>query len=148
MKEYKNENIVVYWMPELCAHPGTCVRALPEVFNPGKRPWIDIEAASPEEIIKAIDLCPTGALRYSIPEGSGVDASLELGSGLLTQQSDPNAVKIKVIPNGPLLLEGSAIVIGADGTTLNEGSKMVLCGCGRTCHKPFCDASHSKQETN
>ncbi|GAV25354.1 divergent 4Fe-4S mono-cluster [Carboxydothermus islandicus] len=61
---YKNEEIIVYWDSELCIHSGNCVRALPEVFKPRERPWVKIDAASAEEIARAIDLCPSGALKY------------------------------------------------------------------------------------
>jgi len=95
MKEYKNENVIVHWFPELCAHPGTCLRLLPKVFNLKQRPWVNVEAAKPEDIIRAIDECPSGALRYSLPEGSKVDAKIANGVGNINfEKSNPLAVKI------------------------------------------------------
>ncbi len=35
---------------------------LPHVFDPAKRPWVDIEAEDAEKIKRAIDNCPSGAL--------------------------------------------------------------------------------------
>ena len=61
---YENKEIIVYWDSELCIHSGNCVRSLPEVFKPRERPWVKIDAVPSEEIKKAIDLCPSGALRY------------------------------------------------------------------------------------
>ncbi len=64
MKEYTNEEIVVCWEPKKCIHSRNCVRGLPEVFNRSKRPWINMSAATSEEIMKVIDRCPSGALSY------------------------------------------------------------------------------------
>lgn len=146
MKEYKNNHVIVHWFPELCAHPGTCLRLLPEVFNLKQRPWVNVNAAEPEDIISTIDKCPSGALRYSLPEGSKVDPQIANGVGNINfEKSNPAAVKIRVNANGPLLIEGPTVVIGLDGKPLKEGSKMALCRCGLSGNRPFCDGAHSKQ---
>ena len=146
MKEYKNDHVIVHWFPELCAHPGTCLRLLPEVFNLQHRPWVNVNAAEPEEIIRTINKCPSGALRYSLPEGSKVDVQIAKGVGNINfEKSNPATVKIRVNANGPLLIEGPTVVIGLDGEPLKEGSKMALCRCGLSGYRPFCDGAHSKQ---
>lgn len=148
MKEYKNDQIIVHWFPELCSHPGTCLRLLPEVFNLDQRPWTNVNAAAPEEIIRTVDKCPSGALRYSLPEGSKVDAKLANGVGNINfEKSHPAVVKIRVT-NGPILIEGPALIIDLDGKPIKEGSKMTLCSCGLTKNRPFCDGAHRKQESN
>jgi len=63
-KEYTNGDVTVIWKPDVSAHSGNCVRGLPKVFKPGEKPWVQIEAASSEEIRKTIDTCPSGALSY------------------------------------------------------------------------------------
>jgi len=149
MKEYRNDHITVHWFPELCSHPGICLRSLPQVFNLEKRPWINVNAAEPEEIIHTIDKCPSGALRYSLPEGSKVDPEIAKGVGNINyQESNPAIVKIRVIANGPLLVEGPAVVIGFDGKPLQEAGKMVICRCGLSEKRPFCDGAHHKQGWN
>jgi uncharacterized Fe-S cluster protein YjdI len=146
MKEYKNDHIIVHWFPKLCAHPGTCLKLLPEVFNLKQRPWVNVDAAAPEEIISAIDECPSGALRYSLPKSSKVDAKVANGVGNINfEKSNPAVVKIGVNANGPLLMEGPTVVIGLDGNPLKEGSKMALCCCGLSDNRPFCDGTHTKQ---
>ena len=145
MKEYKNKDIVVYWYPEQCAHPGICLRTLPEVFCLAKRPWVNVNAASPEEIIKCIDICPSGALRYSLPEGSAVDPTLTKGAGSIeNMKARPTPVKIKATKSGPYLIEGPTAVTGPDGTPVYAGSRIALCSCGCTQNSPFCDGSHRK----
>ena len=61
-KVYGNKKISVHWDPEKCRHAGHCFRNLPEVFRPGERPWVDIEAADADEIKRVVDGCPSGAL--------------------------------------------------------------------------------------
>lgn len=137
MKEYKNEHIIVHWFPEVCAHPGICLRLLPEVFNLQQRPWVNVDAAEPEVIISAIDKCPSGALRYSIPEGSKVDTKIAYGVGNIDfERSNPASVINRVSANGPLSVEGQTAVIGG---------KMALCRCGLSKSRPFCDGTHLKQ---
>ncbi|SHI43608.1 (4Fe-4S)-binding protein [Desulfosporosinus lacus] len=146
MKEYRNEHVIVHWFPELCAHPGTCLRLLPKVFNLDQRPWVNVEGAEPEEIIRTIDKCPTGALRYSLPEGSRVDAQIANGVGSIDfGKTYSAAVKIKVSANGPLFIEGPTVVIGLDGKPLKEGSRIALCRCGLSENRPFCDGVHRKK---
>ncbi|SDI29783.1 (4Fe-4S)-binding protein [Desulfosporosinus hippei] len=146
MKEYRNEHIIVHWYPELCSHPGTCLRLLPKVFNLEQRPWVNVDAAEPEEIIRAIDQCPSGALRYSLPKGSKVNAQRANGVGNLNYEDrNPSEVKIKVCSNGPLLVEGSSLLIGIDGKVLKEGGRIALCRCGYSENRPFCDGVHSKK---
>ena len=146
MKEYKNDHLIVHWFPELCSHPGICLRLLPEVFNLKQRPWINVNAAEPEEIINTIDKCPSGAIRYSIPEGSKIKKNVSNGVGNINfENTNSSVVKIKVNANGPLLIEGPTIILDFEGKPLREGHKMALCRCGLSGNRPFCDGAHSKQ---
>ncbi|GAW31298.1 Predicted amidohydrolase [Carboxydocella sp. JDF658] len=81
-REYHTPDVIVYWDSDLCTHSGNCVRALPRVFRPMERPWVKTDRAEAEEIIKAIDLCPSGALRYAIPPGSRLKPDECRGPGL------------------------------------------------------------------
>ena len=53
---------------------------------------------------------------------------------------------IKARRNGPYKIEGSARIVDADGNefVLPEGSGIVLCRCGHSRTKPFCDKSHKR----
>lgn len=147
MREYKNEDIIVYWHPEMCAHPGVCTKTLPKVFSVTRRPWVNVDLAKPEEIIKCIDKCPSGALSYSLPEGSKVDPALARGAGAI--DSMKNAVcktTIKATKSGPLYVEGPTEILSHDGTSIYAGSRIALCTCGRSKNLPFCDGKHSGKE--
>ena len=70
-RSYSNNRITVYWNPEICRHAGFCFNGLPNVFKPGKRPWINIDGADPEEIKRIVDKCPSGAISCKIHDQKG-----------------------------------------------------------------------------
>jgi CDGSH-type Zn-finger protein len=53
-------------------------------------------------------------------------------------------VVIKARANGPYRVEGPVRVIDSTGNefVLPEGDSIVLCRCGHSANKPFCDKSH------
>ncbi|MBP8614493.1 MAG: (4Fe-4S)-binding protein [Firmicutes bacterium] len=64
IKYYSNQEITVIWQPDLCNHNGNCWKSLGQVFDPSKRPWVDMEGADTESIIRVVNECPTGALTW------------------------------------------------------------------------------------
>jgi CDGSH-type Zn-finger protein len=56
-------------------------------------------------------------------------------------------VVIKVRSNGPYKVTGPVTIIDADGNEyeLPEGDGIVLCRCGGSTTKPFCDGTHSRK---
>jgi len=117
---------VVCWQPEKCMHSRECVKGLPKVFNNAKKPWIDIDSASSEEIMKVIDRCPSGALSYR-----------------KVVKPEQSSIKIKVLKNGPLLVEGDCILVDREGKEdAAVKGPLALCRCGGSREKPFCDGSH------
>lgn len=63
-KAYENDEIIVYWNPELCQHATECIRGNSQVFDVNRRPWINLSLALAEEIGNIIEKCPSGALKY------------------------------------------------------------------------------------
>jgi CDGSH-type Zn-finger protein len=56
-------------------------------------------------------------------------------------------VEIKVRENGPYKVTGPVRLIDVDGNEYDvgeEGESIVLCRCGASSTKPFCDKTHSK----
>jgi CDGSH-type Zn-finger protein len=51
-------------------------------------------------------------------------------------------VRIKVRENGPYLVTGAVHLIDADGNPYAVETNFVLCRCGGSQTKPFCDGSH------
>lgn len=59
---YTSGDLKVLWTPALCQHSGICVRGLAAVFDPRRRPWIDMTAATNDRIEAQVRQCPSGAL--------------------------------------------------------------------------------------
>ena len=55
-------------------------------------------------------------------------------------------VEIKVRDNGPYKVTGRVRLVDVEGRAweLPEGESIVLCRCGQSRTKPFCDASHKQ----
>lgn len=65
-KAYENDEICVFWNPELCEHATECIRANSKVFDVSRRPWVDVSQAPASEIAEIIDKCPSEALKYEL----------------------------------------------------------------------------------
>jgi CDGSH-type Zn-finger protein len=55
-------------------------------------------------------------------------------------------VEIKVRENGPYRVSGRVTLIDADGNAYEVEENFVLCRCGHSQTKPFCDGSHRERE--
>lgn len=126
-REYATEEIVVEWHPALCFHSQNCVRALPAVFDSSRRPWIDVDAATVDEIEEAVEGCPSSALRLRRLRGE--------------PRPVPPELEVTPSPNGPLLVRGRLRVRLSDGTS-QELTRAAFCRCGQSGNKPFCDGTH------
>lgn len=60
----RSDGAAVTFEASRCQHAAECVRGLPQVFDTGRRPWIQPEHASLDEIATVIDRCPSLALRF------------------------------------------------------------------------------------
>ena len=103
---------------------------LPQVFNRESHPWVNIMGADSEEIMKVIDRCPSGALSYK-----PVEKAIE---------SEITTTQIKVMKNGPLLVQGNCVLIDRTGKEAARDRQFAFCRCGGSKNKPFCDGTHIK----
>ena len=127
-EDYAAAGITIHDNRGICAHAGKCTDGLPVVFRLRKEPFVDAEAASPDDIANTIKQCPSGALSYSID-----------GDEYAVRGGDP---MIAFAPNGPYVVRGGAELDGAD---LLEGATtdhFALCRCGKSKNKPFCSGAH------
>lgn len=131
-KKYTAGKLTVFWRPQMCIHSENCVRGLPDVFNPQRRPWVDAKAASAEAIMQTIDKCPSRALSY---EMQGAPEKEPAGQA---------AVEIRVLKDGPFIVSGPVSLLDSDSNPIRTEEKVALCRCGASGNKPFCDGAHKK----
>ena len=128
-KRYEAEGIIVHYDVKRCIHAAECVRRLPEVFDPDRRPWIDPTRADNDVLAEVVMHCPTGALHVTRTDGGA-------------EEPVPGHNTIQVDPDGPLFVHGDVEVVTPEGSVIVRDTRVALCRCGASEHKPFCDNSH------
>lgn len=126
---YVGKDIDVTYDAERCIHAAECTRGLPAVFNNSRRPWIDPNGASADAIAAVIVKCPSGALHFIRHDGG-------------TSETPSERETVTVMPGGPLYIRGLVELRTADGRVIVDDTRLVLCRCGQSHNKPFCDNSH------
>ncbi|GAB1858401.1 (4Fe-4S)-binding protein [Flavobacteriaceae bacterium MHTCC 0001] len=63
-KEFSNSEITVTYDPCVCKLSRTCSKELSHVFSDTVIPWINLDDAKTEDIIRQIRKCPSGALQF------------------------------------------------------------------------------------
>jgi CDGSH-type Zn-finger protein/uncharacterized Fe-S cluster protein YjdI len=126
---YEGEQVTVTFDLARCIHAGECVRGLPQVFDPGRKPWVLPNEADPDELLRVVDQCPSGALKaFRKDDGEPESAHAE------------NTITVE--PDGPLYIRGE-VSLRTPGAELND-TRAALCRCGASKNKPFCDGSHAE----
>jgi len=69
---FSNNEITVTFEPCVCIHAERCAKELSTVFRNSVIPWIDLDGASTQQIIKQVKKCPSGALKYYQNKGQEV----------------------------------------------------------------------------
>ncbi len=138
-KKYDNGEITVIWQPHKCIHSAICFRGLPSVFDPQKRPWVNIEGADTATIADQVEKCPSRALSYQMDDKKPY----------LNGHAQPDAptanTKITVKANGPLLVHGDLMVQNTAGNEEEKSGVTAFCRCGFSQNKPYCDGSHARE---
>ncbi len=148
-REYTNGEITVIWQPSKCIHATTCYRELREVFDPLKRPWVNMKGASTERIIEVVSKCPTAALSYRWNDESKNKAlqheNEKIKQALEYEQKPKHVpVTVQVMRDGPLVVQGSFEIYNEKGEKLKHMVITSFCRCGHTNNPPFCDGFHRK----
>jgi len=126
---YDGDDVTVTWDQKRCIHAKECVRGLPDVFDPDRRPWIDPDQADADAVTDVVRRCPTGALHLT---RTGEDP-----------EPTPDANRIRIEADGPLYIHGDIELLDSDGGVLLRDTRVALCRCGRSSNKPLCDGSHT-----
>jgi len=127
--DYHGAGIDVSYDVRRCVHVRECVRGLPDVFDPDRRPWIEPDEATVDDLAEVIERCPTGALHYERHDEG-------------PEESVPDDNTITVTADGPHYVRGDVELETADGEALLSDTRAALCRCGASENKPLCDNSH------
>ncbi len=125
----ESKTLKVFFDTERCIHARHCVTEKPKVFKantPGE--WIFPDQSDDESLIGVIRTCPSGAITYERKD-----------EGLKEQAPDVNILKVR--ENGPY-----AVLADLKINSEDDGYRRVLCRCGQSQKKPYCDNSHVKAE--
>ncbi|MEU2901083.1 (4Fe-4S)-binding protein [Streptomyces sp. NPDC001273] len=122
-KTYQTESITVAFEARRCLHAAECVRGLPEVFNPTKRPWIQPDRTTAERLAEIVRRCPSGALQYELVPGG--------------TETPERPTTITRSATGQLAVRGQLSVDTPHGARAE--TRAILCGCGRSGLQPYCD---------
>lgn len=110
-----------------CIHARHCVLGLPGVFRANvEGPWIHPDATTAEQLVTVAQMCPSGAIRYQRHDGG-------------EEEPAPPVNLVQIRENGPLGIRAEIVL---DGEPI--GMRAVLCRCGASKRKPYCDGSHNE----
>lgn len=121
---YEGAEVTVNYNPLLCSHAAECGRLAKNIFNPAQKPWVQPDNGSVAEVEAVVAACPSGALSLAGPEHRFAERP-----PILVERHGPYWVKDIAPP----------VAQTAEGGT---SDKYVLCRCGLSGNKPFCDGSH------
>lgn len=125
---YAGAQVAVHFNKLLCSHAAECGTRLSAVFDPSQKPWVQPDAGTPDQIAEVVRACPSGALRHGAP---GAAPDHEVGED----------VRISIERHGPYRVEN--VTLEADNWGKSQSTrKYVLCRCGLSKNKPFCDGTH------
>jgi CDGSH-type Zn-finger protein/uncharacterized Fe-S cluster protein YjdI len=130
IRGYDGKDITIKFGARRCIHSAECVKRLPGVFEKGRRPWIDADARSADEIAEVVGRCPTGALHFERKDGGASEAI-------------PGENTVRFEADGPVYAHGAIEIVDGDGALLFTDTRVALCRCGVSENKPFCDGRHS-----
>jgi len=121
---YDGTDVTVNYNPLLCSHAAECGRLAKHIFDPAQKPWVQPDQGTVAEVEAVVAACPSGALSLAGP------------THLATARA-----QIVVEKNGPYWVQDipPPVLQTAEGAT---SDKYVLCRCGLSGIKPFCDGSH------
>lgn len=154
-RRYRNYDITVYWKPDACIHASYCYRELIEVFDPGRRPWVDMNGSTTDRIIEVVNMCPTEALTWrwndeeknrniSPDQTNHIKFKRPELIGVNEQAGQDNPVSVKIMLDGPIVIKGDFTFQYSGNKKEMKDGIISICRCGASNHLPFCDGTHRK----
>ena len=143
-RQYTNGEITVFWKPDACVHATICFIKLRKVFDPTKRPWVNMANGTTKEIAGICDECPTDALKWKWNKDLTKEDKEKMNTTPKTEEKvpEPSTTEILIIDNGPAIVKGNFNVKRGSGESIETANQIAICRCGGTKNHPFCDGSH------
>jgi hypothetical protein len=117
---------------------------LRKVFDPTKRPWVNMANGTTKEIIDIVEQCPTDALEWKYNKDLTSEEKNKAKCPPLPTDKVPviPPTEILIIDSGPAIVKGNFKVSRGTGEAIETANQVALCRCGGTKNHPFCDGSH------
>lgn len=125
---FKGSASGVVYNPMVCSHAAFCVTNAGHMFNLENKPWVDPDKGTDDELRAIVMACPSGALQMATEAG---------GEHLI----DETRAQITIQKDGPYYVTGITPPEDQNGSGMTP-RKYVLCRCGKSGNKPFCDGAH------
>lgn len=125
---YEGKQVTVTYNPMICSHAAECGRLAGHMFNPEQKPWVQPDNGTVAEVEAVVAACPSGALAIRREDGT-------------TEHRLAERCDVVVEKNGPYWVQNVKSPVGPQGAGMSS-KKYVLCRCGLSGNKPYCDGSH------
>ena len=125
VQEIRGKSLSILYEGKRCIHSRHCVLEAPQSFlanTPGE--WIVPDATDVETLVTVAHECVSGAIRYRRHDGGPEEGAPPVNTATIRE-------------NGPLAFVADLRVEGQEPMI-----RAVLCRCGASKNKPFCDSSH------
>jgi len=124
-RAYAGPEVTVFYDRGRCRHYAECVRGLPQVFDPTRRPLDPRRPGRPQRHPGGSAPLPHRCLHYRLWAGD--------------PEEPARPTTITRDPAGPLLVRGDLHLDTPDGA--RDETRAALCGCGQTSTQPLCDGA-------
>lgn len=124
---YEGAEVTVGFIPRLCGHAAECGRIAANIFDVSQKPWVQPDNGTRAQVEAVVAACPSGALQIM---NDGQPETIV-----------PDGAEIRVQENGPYWVTGCTIDTDTTATALSS-DKYILCRCGLSGNKPYCDGTH------
>ena len=122
----EGDDVRLYFDAKRCIHARYCVSGAPKTFVGNvDGDWLYPDRTETGHLVHVAKQCPSGAIQYDAKDGG-------------PEERAPDVNTVRVWENGPLALHAE---IEMDGEP--DGFRRVLCRCGLSGSKPYCDGSHN-----
>lgn len=125
----EGDDVTLYFDGKRCIHARYCVTGAPDTFVANvEGDWLYPNKTEAAHLLHVARQCPSGAIQIDRKDGG-------------PEETPPQVNTARVYENGPYAVHAEIILNGKP-----DGTRRVLCRCGLSSSKPYCDGSHKGEE--